>query len=402
MKLLRFVQLVLWCVLPTHWFVSAAFAADPDSLLTRTVRPGVIHRSIVDSRGPWKIHILEIDLRRNDLFIESAHAADRVYGRETTSGMAARSSDSSAAVVAALNADFFNLETGETVNNQIAGGEVLRAVIPVGDPGSEETVVRSQIGFRSDNRPVLGRFVFHGEIVWGGGRTTPLAAVNVMRSRTPFALFTRWWGIETGKDSSRRNVVELPLRRVGRRGDTLIAIVSAPARRGGGSRLSADEVVIATTRHPEFFDSIGVAAGDTVRVLCAFTPQIHDVRSLVGGIPWLVRDGKPFVAARENLEGAREVFSTTRHPRTGIGFSRDSLTAYFLSVDGRQASSAGMSLVEFSELMIARGVYQGLNLDGGGSTTMVIDGAVVNSPSDAAGERPVANCLLLMERRRHQ
>lgn len=166
--------------------------------------------------------------------------------------------------------------------------------------------------------------------------------------------------------------------------------------------LSVDEMVLATFQRPEFFDSISVGTGDTVKVLCAFSPGFQDVRSLVGGIPWLVRDGKPFVAAKENLEGAREEFSTKRHPRTGIGFSRDSSTAYFLTVDGRQASSDGMSLVEFSELMIAHGVYQGLNLDGGGSTTMVIDGAVVNSPSDAAGERPVANCLLLMERRRHQ
>jgi exopolysaccharide biosynthesis protein len=59
-----------------------------------------------------------------------------------------------------------------------------------------------------------------------------------------------------------------------------------------------------------------------------------------------------------------------------------------------------MSLAEFGDLMIRSGVYQGLNLDGGGSTTMVVDGVVVNSPSDAAGERPVANCLLLLERRK--
>jgi len=58
-----------------------------------------------------------------------------------------------------------------------------------------------------------------------------------------------------------------------------------------------------------------------------------------------------------------------------------------------------MSLQEFGDLMVGAGVFEGLNLDGGGSTTMVVDGVVVNSPSDAAGERPVANCLLLMERR---
>ncbi len=54
-----------------------------------------------------------------------------------------------------------------------------------------------------------------------------------------------------------------------------------------------------------------------------------------------------------------------------------------------------MTLVEFANVMIAQGVYQGLNLDGGGSTTFILEGQVMNSPSDATGERPVGNCLLL-------
>ena len=57
-------------------------------------------------------------------------------------------------------------------------------------------------------------------------------------------------------------------------------------------------------------------------------------------------------------------------------------------MDGRQISSSGMNLYELADLMVQIGVYQGINLDGGGSTTMVIRNEVVNSPSDASGERP--------------
>jgi hypothetical protein len=380
--------------------LSRALADDSDTILTRVVRPGVVYCSSIDPSGPWKINVLKIDLRRGDLFVESAHAADQVLGRETTSGIAARKGDSVASVVAALNADFFNMETGETVNNQVSGGEIVRAVIPVGDPGSEETVVRSQVGFLADNSPVLDRFVFDGKIFWPHSGMNPLASVNVMRSRTPFVLFTGDFGGATKRDSDRTTIVELPLHRAGRRGDTLLAVVSAAPGCGGGSPLSAADLVLATAQHPGLFDSLGVVIGDTVRIYVGFNPPVPSLRCLVGGIPWLVRDGKPFTMTRENLEGAREEFATKRHPRTGIGYSRDGSTAYFLTVDGRQTSSAGMTLVEFSELMIAQGVYQGLNLDGGGSTTMVVDGVIVNSPSDAAGERPVANCLLLMERYR--
>ena len=56
-----------------------------------------------------------------------------------------------------------------------------------------------------------------------------------------------------------------------------------------------------------------------------------------------------------------------------------------------------MSLDEFADLMIDHGVYQGLNLDGGGSTTMVIKNKVVNNPSDKTGERKVGNCIMVLK-----
>ena len=398
--IMRHMRIVFLCstLLPVFLY-SHSFGQDEDSLLVRVVRPGVVHRSIVDSHGPWRINVLEIDLRQTDLSIESGRASNCVYGRETTSAMAARSGDSVSAVVAALNGDFFNLESGESVNNQVSRGEVIRAVVPAGDPASHQTLVRSQIGFRFDNSPVLDRFVFDGKIFWPHGGWYPLAAVNAVRARTPSVLFTEHYGLATKQDSTHQNIAEVPLRRVGRRGDTLVAVIRDQIARTGGLALSSEEMVLSMRENPGMIDSIAVGQGDTIRIYVGFLPAIPGLRSLVGGIPWLVRDGRRFVPSKETLEGAGMQFATRRHPRTGVGFSRDSTIAYFLTVDGRQATSDGMTLEEFADLMMAQGVYQGLNLDGGGSTTMVVDGVVVNSPSDASGERPVANCLLLMERR---
>jgi exopolysaccharide biosynthesis protein len=55
-----------------------------------------------------------------------------------------------------------------------------------------------------------------------------------------------------------------------------------------------------------------------------------------------------------------------------------------------------MSLVELARLMLTLGAFEAINLDGGGSTTMVINGEVVNSPSDKTGERPVGSALLVV------
>jgi len=74
--------------------------------------------------------------------------------------------------------------------------------------------------------------------------------------------------------------------------------------------------------------------------------------------------------------------------------------AWLVTVDGRQPdTSAGMTLVELQRLAKRIGLTDAINLDGGGSTTMVIAGNVVNHPSDPTGARTVSDVLLVMPRR---
>jgi hypothetical protein len=115
----------------------------------------------------------------------------------------------------------------------------------------------------------------------------------------------------------------------------------------------------------------------------------------IGGLPRLVRDGR--ISIENQTEGGSDSFTNTRHPRTALGFNADTSRFYFVTVDGRQPGySEGMALPELAGFMRELGCVQALNLDGGGSTTMVVRGLVMNRPSDAAGERTVANALLLV------
>jgi exopolysaccharide biosynthesis protein len=95
-------------------------------------------------------------------------------------------------------------------------------------------------------------------------------------------------------------------------------------------------------------------------------------------------------------------FSKKRHPRTAVAVTKNRIL--LITVDGRDKHAAGMSLAELTKIMKWLGAVHGLNLDGGGSTTLWILGqpenGVVNFPSDNkiwdhAGERKVANVLLL-------
>jgi hypothetical protein len=136
--------------------------------------------------------------------------------------------------------------------------------------------------------------------------------------------------------------------------------------------------------------------GDEVTVVTRFSPRRRaPLHTLIGGWPRIVRGGRSIAGEADSLEGTFPRFSTGRHPRSAVGFSRDSLTLYLIAVDGRSTSSVGMSLAELADALISLGVYDALNLDGGGSTALVVGDSLVTTPSDSAGERPVGNVLAI-------
>ena len=123
--------------------------------------------------------------------------------------------------------------------------------------------------------------------------------------------------------------------------------------------------------------------------------------SIVNGGPVLVRNAQVHVTPRRdgfvrstnpsNYYG----FSAQRNPRTFAGVDARGRTI-IATADGRSTTSVGLSITETGAVAQALGMVDGLNLDGGGSTTMVVDGEVTNQPSDAAGERPVGDALLVL------
>lgn len=115
-------------------------------------------------------------------------------------------------------------------------------------------------------------------------------------------------------------------------------------------------------------------------------------RTAVGGRGVLVADGEP-----QDWEGRP---NNGTAPRTAVGFSRDGSTMHVLTVDGRQAASGGVTLTELATMMDQLGAYNALNLDGGGSSTLVArepgsdTPQLENAPSDGQ-PRPVPNGLAL-------
>ena len=376
-------------------WASQIAAQQFDSSVARTVAPGVVHRRVVVNAGPWHVNILEIDLRQPGVSIRAARAHDSFGGRETVSSMVARYKGPGK-VVGAVNADFFNIRaSGESENNVVIEGRLWKGVKVTDSPYDTFDTIHSQLGVDWQNHPFIERFEFEGSITGPDKRTVNLDALNFWPDSSAFVLYTAAFGDSTPGDSTRRHPLVVSLRSAGERGDTLLFRVAGKPRQGWSLPLAGGGALIAGgKRRPEL--GVLVSRAGLIKVVPHLAPDRGRLRTVVGGWPRLIVHGRSVAAQADSLEGTFPRFSSARHPRTAVGFSADSSRLFLITVDGRRESDSGMSLVELARLMLDLGVHEGMNFDGGGSTTLVVDGQVVNSPSDKTGERAVGSGLLVV------
>ncbi|MEQ1689967.1 MAG: phosphodiester glycosidase family protein [Gemmatimonas sp.] len=377
--------------------------AQPASAVRELAR-GVSYWHVADARGPWRMHVVRVDLRRASIELRAARAGDQLRGRERTSAMARRVSTAGARVLAAVNADFFDLRSGENENNQVVAGEWWKGLKLTDSPFDTYDNVHVQFAVDASGRPLMERFMLDGR-AWARGVMTPIITVNANPSGAPegTALYTARFGASTPRDTSRQTA-EAALLSAGRRGDTLLYVRRGAVAVASGTSIPQDGAVLAAygarTREVQ-----AMRDGDTVRILLAPLPRMPGGASpslIIGGWPRILRDGVNVAADAATVEGTISRNAEVRHPRTAIGYSKDGRTLWLFVVDGRSTASVGMTLVEMADELRRLGAWQAMNFDGGGSTTMVIDGSMVNTSSDPTGEREVGNALLIVARPRGQ
>lgn len=378
-----------------RWSVAQGTVAPPGTAdsAARVIAPGVTLRTIALPEGPWMIHVLAVDLKRPDLTIDAARACDRFIGRERPSAISHRMNADGAHVIAAINAGFFDLEggTGISENNVVVDGEIVKGVAVTESPFDRGRHVHSQVAIEKDGRPAIDQFRLAGTVRSSRGRWT-LGTINGAPAAGTVALYTEWMGRAPRFPSNVRSVA-IPLERIRVAGDTLRYRVRADLPNVSSADTSATRALLVgagTTATP----LSTLRPGDVVTVVATIAPG-GTPHALVGGWPRIVRNGVSVAAAADSIEGTGPKFSAARHPRSAVGITRGGDTLLFVAVDGRQAASVGMTLTELAQAMLGFGAWNALNLDGGGSTTLVVDDSVVNSPSDPTGERAVGDVLLL-------
>lgn len=362
----------------TLFFISSKVFADDSTVVV--VGPGIKFHSVYkNSVGPFNIKILEIDITHPKNKIKTVLAKDVLgTGFEKTSSMAKRSSRSGHVVIGAVNADFFGINDPYNPYTFLVGSMIQDNEYTFGRVSQ-----RPSFAIDTASRLIIDDIGFSAIIKTKKGYTRSLSSLNdTVRSNT-LVVFNRFFGNSTKTNNT---VTEVKLKRLTPLliGDSIKFVVRAKNVGIGNMAFTSDEYVLSGDGTAKAFLDTSIFVNDTVTIIFNTNPFRGNVFSMTGGGPTLVVNGV--------IPGGLQ---TAVHPRTAVGFNQDSTKVFFITVDGRQPGfSVGMSLPELANYMRSIGCHNAVNLDGGGSTTMVVRNRVVNSPSDAAGERPVANALL--------
>ena len=353
-------------------------ATTPEGYLA----PGVVHQAISDPAGPFAIHLVTVELSAPST-VDLALALDVLPGLETTSSMARRRG-----ATVAINGDYADPDhAGRPINAFAKDGRLLQTPFLLGNNHAVDDREAAVFMGRPSVRVVaeLPRT----------GLTLAVAQVNRgAPAGDEVAMFTPE-GVTLEQPPADATSARL---RAGGPAEVradgwaeTAYTVEAVGQLGGP--VPAGTVVLSTP--PAGAQAPALAAlepGDPVTVAWSFAawPGILDTS---GGNPTLVRNSKVLAG---NVDGTTPFHR--RNPRTGVGATADG-RLLLVTVDGRQPGwSVGMSLREFAELFVSLGAQAAINLDGGGSTTMVLDGTVVNRVSDPQERRIPTAVLVLAER----
>jgi hypothetical protein len=355
-----------------------------------TSEPGLTYKNDVMPNEPWSIHYVKIDRSRKDIGFFSAHAMNKVLSVSLLAEQARSVPGEVGRALAAINGDFYVRDqptyAGDPRGLQIVNGELLSA---------PDTVC---VWFDADENPHLDEVRGTFYVTWRDGRKTPFG-LNQERQPGKAVLYTPTLGTGTRTSGGRELILEpdsdspwLPLRA----GESYRARVREVTTTGN-TRIPTNAMILSLG--PQLLGDLGeIKAGLTLQLSTATTPDLKGVKTAIAGGPALIRNGNPFSQMTPPPEATRnytEASKYQRHPRSAIGWSATHF--YFVVVDGRQPGlSMGMKLAELAHYMAGLGCTEAMNLDGGKSSQLWVNGQILNSPCQ--GEDTVANSLLVVRK----
>jgi hypothetical protein len=369
LRLCRALSLLIGLILP-------AFASDSSS--EQQIEPGISYRNDKFPEIPWSIHVIKVDRNRPEFGFVTTKANDTVLGLSTLTDQIKLVPADAGTPKVAINGDFYKTERerypGDPRGLLILRGELVSAPID-----------RACLWVDTAGRPQIGNVISQFKVSSPNGENLPMGLnedpnVNL----TGATLFTPRLGKSTGTS----NRIDLILER---EGDTawlplqIDETYTARVRelKFGGNAILATNTMVLTVTTQVMTRLAKIEPGAVLKISTATNPDLKGVRTAIGGGPALLRGGKIVPLKKPDKPGSSLAYSERslfeRHPRSALAWNDKHF--FFIEVDGRQKNlSMGMTLAELSDYMLKLGCTDALNLDGGGSSTIWLNGKVMNSP----------------------
>ncbi len=363
-------------------FTSWLKKQNPSGWEYEKVKPHVFYKKIFIPEIPLSIHILKVNLKNRMVELELQKAENGIFGKKTLREIVEDTIKKGRNVVAGVNASFFE-EDGR----------------PVGLFVDEGIIYNLNNRRSSFIKTTKGRFLFSKSRVEiylkAGKERVKIKELNSESSKNDgIMLFNQ---VYNRKIQLRDGLVGFLVKIGNKRFSPTEKVKGTVSRiiKDGEIQLMEGEVLVVAKEKERILENIKINSSVNFEIKNLYFKE--DIEFAVTGAPQIVR--KSLNVYKGITEGLTSRFVDARHPRTGIGIKKNNNEIFLIAVDGRQPQiSIGMTLYELAELFIKLGCYNSLNLDGGGSTTMWVNGRVVNSPSDPTGERPISDAILVIEK----
>ncbi len=359
------------------------------------ISPGV-YQSEWHLPGPVVAHVVEFELADPQYTIEMGFAEKKrnYTNREVLTDLGARYDETGHEVLAAINCAFFDFDT-IFLNGVLGSNSNL-----IGQPNTSlrETYMLegNGEGWCAQDLPNMNAVARFAD-----DATMSVGVLNYMCGSNTLVLYTPDWGPRTASTVQGVEVIVENVNYPLRPNKTVVGTITA-VQTGAASvnnLIPAGGFVLAACPGKETELLSHASVGDTVAIDMGLLPlELNNAQMLTAANGWIAKDGAPFPG------GWYMGFYNERHPRTVLAWT--GTKHWFIAIDGRQPGySAGMMFSEMADFVIDKlGADNAINLDGGGSTTLVINGALVNCVSSGATPpctgtmRPIPNALMLIKR----
>lgn len=387
------------------WLIALCFSIAAQDF--QKIRDGIEHAKITrqmksaDGKDENVVfNLLRLDLTK--VRLDVVHAMDAAVGLERTSSIAAGHG-----AFAAINSGFFRLDkspfAGEAAGVLMIDGRLL----------SESFSNRIALGLIDKKRKtkvVFGRLEAVGVVGYFRNGTKKFDGINRERKKNEIILYT--------PEIKRTPVNDYKTTEIIFRDCEFGCLRVEVVENTGGTLIPQNGYIVSVgeTANKEFIvEFMKERVGRDLPERASFfgflatpndkNPDLSDYKKLkkfkeaediVGGVPQLIKNGRIEITWRE--EKTSKAFVETHHPRTAVARLKSG-KFLMVTVDGRSEESGGISLPDLAAFLLEMGATDAMNLDGGGSTTMFLDGKIVNKPSDREGERAVGDAILVFPRK---